>query len=132
MQTLVRQELAALETERALCERCFGPERRASVRFARPEDEPEIVVLLERPPRASLVRGERLSLQLPDAGMDFLGRMLAEARLPVARTLVGVCVMCRPQARRLETSVPHTSRANRSRSTTVSAWATKQASSSAW
>lgn len=106
MQTLVRQELAALETELALCERCFGPERRASVRFDRPEDDAEIIVLLERPPRASLVRGERLSLRVPDAGMDFLGQMLAEAQLPVTRTLIGTCMMCRPQVRRLETTVP--------------------------
>ncbi|HMB71719.1 MAG TPA: uracil-DNA glycosylase family protein [bacterium] len=103
---LVRQELAALESEVALCERCFGPERRAAVRFSRPAGEPRVLVLGERPPRSLLTRGERLGPDNPEETMRFLRELLTEANLRTDNVLVGMAAMCRPSSRALEAAVP--------------------------
>jgi uracil-DNA glycosylase family 4 len=102
----MRQELAALEADLQLCERCWGPERRTAMRYGRPPRRPSVLALLERPPRGALAREERLGFQGGDAALAFLAEMLAEAGIPEREVLVGACVMCRPQARRLEAAVP--------------------------
>ena len=103
---LMRQELAAREADLQLCERCWGPERRTAMRYARPDRCPSLLALLERPPRGALAREERLGFDGGDAALAFLAAMLAEAGIPEREVLVGACVMCRPQARRLEAAVP--------------------------
>jgi uracil-DNA glycosylase len=103
----VRQELSALETDVALCERCFGPERRSSVRFDRPADRPRILVLVERPPRASLGEGVRFGLHNEDPGTLFLRELLVEAGLSMDIVLLGAAVLCRAGSRSLEAAVPH-------------------------
>jgi len=102
----VRQELAGLEAQVALCERCYGPERRHVVRFERPAQRPRMLVLGERPPRSLLARGERLGLSNGDPGMVFLRELLREAGIPEDGVLVGAAVMCRAAARSLEAAVP--------------------------
>jgi uracil-DNA glycosylase family 4 len=102
----MRQELAALEADLQLCERCWGPERRTALRYERPPGRPSLLALLERPPRGGLAREERLGLGGGDEAIGFLAAMLAEAGVPEREVLLGACVMCRPQARRLEAAVP--------------------------
>jgi uracil-DNA glycosylase len=102
----VRQELAGLEAQVALCERCYGPERRHVVRFQRPAAPPRLLILGERPPRSLLARGERLGLSNRDPGMVFLRELLQEAGIPEEGVLVGAAVMCRAAARSLEAAVP--------------------------
>ena len=65
----MRQELAALEADLQLCERCWGPERRTAVRYGRSAGQPSVLALLERPPRGPLARGERLGFQGDDAAL---------------------------------------------------------------
>jgi uracil-DNA glycosylase len=101
----VRQELAGLEADVALCERCFGPERRLAARFARPADRPRVVLLGERPPRSVLQSEDRLGLHNADGGTRFLVELLDVARIPPGQVLLGAAVMCRPAARRLESAV---------------------------
>jgi len=102
----VKQELSALEAAVALCERCYGPERRYPVRLARPAGTPAVLVLVERPPRSVLARGERLGLENPDPGTRFLDRLLREAGIPGHAVVVGSAVMCRAASRALEAAVP--------------------------
>lgn len=101
----MRQELARLEADVALCERCFGPERRLVVRYARPPGEPAVLLLAERPPRAILTAETRLGLDNSDPGTRFLVRMLEVAGIPGDRVLAGTAIMCRPASRRLESAV---------------------------
>jgi uracil-DNA glycosylase len=102
----VRQELAALEAAIAMCERCYGPERRHVVRFARPAGPPRVLVLVERPPRSLLARGERLGPENADPGTRFLRELLGEAGIPVDTVVIGAAVMCRAASRTLESAVP--------------------------
>lgn len=102
----MRQELAGLEAQVALCERCYGPERRHAVRFARPAEPPRLLILGERPPRSLLARGERLGISNGDPGTVFLRELLREAGIPEDGVLVGAAVMCRAAARTLESAVP--------------------------
>lgn len=102
----MRQELAGLEAEVALCERCFGPERRFAVRFARPRAHPEVLVLGERAPRPLLSRGERLGVHNDEEAMRFLRELLSEAGIPPDAVVVGTAAMCRPASRALESAVP--------------------------
>lgn len=102
----MRQELAGLEAQIALCERCYGPERRHVVRFERPAAPPRLLILGERPPRSLLAHGERLGLSNGDPGTLFLRELLREAAIPEERVLVGAAVMCRAAARTLEAAVP--------------------------
>ena len=106
MSGLIRQELAALEADIALCERCWGPERRTPVRFERPGERPGVLVLIERPPRGLLSRQDRLGISAEDAALRFLGEMLREAGIPPEDVQLGSSVSCRPHARRLEAAVP--------------------------
>lgn len=101
----MRQELARLEADVLMCERCFGPERRLSVRHARTIGEPSVLLLAERPPRSVLNSEARLGLENADPGTLFLTRMLEAAGIPAERVLVGAAVMCRPASRRLESAV---------------------------
>ncbi|MFN8178815.1 MAG: hypothetical protein U0167_12875 [bacterium] len=100
----MRQELAGLEADLASCERCFGPERRFVVRFARPVERPRILLMGERPPRSLLQAEERLGLDNDDPGTLFLGQLIAEAGLPKDRVVLGAAAMCRPASRRLESA----------------------------
>lgn len=102
----MRQELAGLEAQIALCERCYGPERRHVVRFERPAAPPRLLVLGERPPRSLLAHGERLGLSNGDPGTLFLRDLLREAAIPEEQVLLGAAVMCRAAARSLEAAVP--------------------------
>lgn len=102
----MRQELAALEAAVALCERCYGPERRHGVRFARPAGPSRVLVLVERPPRSLLARGERLGPDSSDPGMRFLRELLREAGIPRDTVVVGAAVLCRAASRALESAVP--------------------------
>ncbi len=102
----MRQELAALESEVALCERCFGPERRTPVRFARPGDAPEVLIVVERPARTTLAEGGRFGLGNEDPGTVFLRELLREADIPERVVLMGAAVLCRAGSRSLETAVP--------------------------
>lgn len=101
----MRQELAGLESAVALCERCFGPERRHTVRFARPQLPAHVLVLGERPSRGVLTAEERLGPNTDDPGSRFLAERLKDAGIPPEVVLVGAAVMCRPASRRLETAV---------------------------
>ena len=100
----MRQELAALEAEVALCERCFGPERRLAARYARPAGRPLVLLLGERPPRSVLQGEERLGLHNGDGGTRFLRELLREAGIREDHVLLGAVVMCRPASRRLESA----------------------------
>ena len=101
----MRQELAGLESNVATCERCFGPERRLTVRFQRPAERPPRILLLgERPPRSLLQSEERLGLDNDDPGTVFLSELVKEAGLPRDRIVLGAAVMCRPASRRLESA----------------------------
>lgn len=101
----MRQELAGLESAVALCERCFGPERRLTVRYARPPLPARVLVLGERPPRAVLAAEERLGPDTEDPGTRFLAERLRDAGIPAEVVLLGAAVMCRPASRRLEAAV---------------------------
>lgn len=101
----MRQELAGLESAVALCERCFGPERRHTVRFARPPLPARVLVLGDRPPRGVLAAEERLGPNTDDPGSRFLAERLKDAGIPPEVVLVGAAVMCRPASRRLEAAV---------------------------
>lgn len=103
---LVRQELACLESQLAVCERCYGPERRYPVRFERPANRPRVLVLLERPSRSALGRGGRIGFEQPDAAISFLREMLTVAAIPIESVLLGAVVLCRPSSRSLEAAVP--------------------------
>jgi uracil-DNA glycosylase len=101
----VRQELAKLEADLALCERCFGPERRLVLRFGRPVDAPRVLLLTERPPRSVLTGEMRLALDNPDPGARFLAEVVDHAGIPRDHVLFAAAVMCRPASRRLEGAV---------------------------
>jgi uracil-DNA glycosylase family 4 len=104
----VRRELARLEVEVALCDRCYGAENRYPVRFERPGVRPRILVLGERPPRATLEAGLRLGLENPDPGTRFLREMLDVAGLDGDETLIASSILCRPVSRVVERAVPGT------------------------
>ena len=101
----MRQELCGLESAVALCERCFGPERRMAVRFERPPGPVRVLLLGERPPRAVLQSEERLGLHNDDPGTRFLRERLRDAGIPADAVVLGAAVMCRPASRRLESAV---------------------------
>jgi uracil-DNA glycosylase family 4 len=98
----VRQEIAKLEADLALCERCFGPERRFALRLRRPLVAPRVLLLAERPPRSLLSRETRLGLDNQDPSARFLAAVVAEAGIPEDDVLFAAAVMCRPASRRLE------------------------------
>ncbi len=104
----MRRELARLEVDIALCDRCYGPEPRHPARFGRPDREARILVLGERPSRAMLESQERLGLGHADAGTRFLRELLAEALIPEEAIAVGASTLCRPVSRDLERAVPAT------------------------
>ncbi len=102
----MNREIARLEVEIALCERCYGPELRLPVRFERPQPETRILVLGERPPRTVLESSARLGPSSSDAGTRFLVELLGEAGIPTDRVMLGASTLCRPVSRELEQAVP--------------------------
>jgi uracil-DNA glycosylase len=103
---LLRKELAGLEAEIALCERCYGDSPRLSVRFDRPGLLPRTLILGERPPRRALETEARLSLQGASTGARALSELLAEAGISEDDVLLGSACLCRPQSHALERVVP--------------------------
>ena len=101
----MRQELCGLEADVALCERCFGPERRMPVRYERPPCSARVLLLGERPPRSVLQAEQRLGLATEDPGTRFLRERLRDAGIPEDIVVLGAAVMCRPASRRLESAV---------------------------
>ena len=104
----MRRELARLEVDIALCDRCYGPEPRYPARFERPGPEANVLILGERPPRAMLESQERLGLGQADAGTRFLRELLVEAAIPTEAIAVGASTLCRPVSRDLERAVSAT------------------------
>jgi len=102
----MRRELARLESDIALCERCYGSEPRLTARFGRPRRARRLLVLGERPPRDALAAERRLGLDSPDPGTVFLRSLLEEARIPRDAVVLGSTSLCRPVARALEVAVP--------------------------
>ena len=103
---LVRKELARLEAEIALCDRCYGHEPRLPARFERPGLPPRVLIIGERPPRAVLSAQGRIGPSCRDGGTRFLTTMLREAGIPVEETVCGAAALCRPASRALEKVVP--------------------------
>ncbi len=105
---LLRKELSCLETEVALCERCYGDTPRSTTRFERPDALPRVLILGERPPRRLLQSGERLGLECDDPGTRFLRELLAEATIREEETLLGAACLCRPAASEIDRVIPTT------------------------
>lgn len=103
---LLRKELACLESEIALCERCYGDTPRHTARFERPDSLPQVLILGERPPRRILESGERIGPSASDAGTKFLRELLAVAEIREEEVLLGAACLCRPEAGELERVVP--------------------------
>lgn len=102
----MRQELARVEAEVALCRRCFGSEPRCPARFERPPGRGRVLVVGERPPRATLEAEARLGLSGADGTTRFLARLLAEAAIPPGEVMMGAAILCAPRDRELERIVP--------------------------
>jgi uracil-DNA glycosylase len=102
---IVRRELCRLESEVALCDRCYGGAPRLPVRFERPAEPPRVLILGERPPRQILESQERVGPSSPDAGSRFLAEMLAEAGIGAKGVVCGAACLCRPVDRSLEAAV---------------------------
>jgi uracil-DNA glycosylase family 4 len=102
----VRQEVARVEAEIALCVRCYGAEPRWPVRLERPAGRGRVLILGERPPRETLVAEERLGLSGRDASTRMLRELVREAGIPESELFVGAALLCRPQSRALEAAVP--------------------------
>ena len=101
----LRRELARIEAEIALCERCYGPEPRLPARFGRPRRRGRVLLLVERPPRAALAAEERLGLGHGDPGTVFLRALLEEARIPRDAVALGAASLCRPVSPAAEDAV---------------------------
>ena len=102
----MRQEVARVESEIALCVRCYGAEPRWPARLERPEGRGRVLVLCERPPREMLAAEERLGLESRDASTRFLRVLVRESRIPEGELFVGAAILCRPQSLALEAAVP--------------------------
>lgn len=102
----MRRDLARLESEIALCERCYGSEPRLPARFGRPRRAGRVLLLGERPPRDALAAHRRLGLDAPDRATVFLRSLLEEARISPDAVALGAASLCRPLAVELETVVP--------------------------
>jgi uracil-DNA glycosylase len=103
---LLRKELACLEAEIALCQRCYGDTPRLAVRFDRPESLPRILILGERPSHKMLEREERLTIESGDPATRFLRELLQEAQIPFDETLLGTACLCRSASRELDATIP--------------------------
>lgn len=95
-----------METDVALCRRCFGSEPRWTARLERPQGRGRVLVLGERPPAVVLEDGTRLGLGSGDPTSRFLRALVAEAAIPPGEVVVGAAVLCRPRSRELEAAVP--------------------------
>lgn len=102
----MRQELARVEADVALCRRCFGAEPRCPARFARPPGRGRVLVLGERPPRAGLESETRLGLSGSDGTTRFLARLVEAAGIPRGEVVVGAAILCAPRERELDRLVP--------------------------
>ncbi len=102
----MRAELARLESEIALCERCYGPEPRLPARFGRPRRRGRVLVLGERPTRDALASDQRLGLGHEDAGTLFLRSLLKDAGIPRDEVAIGAANLCRPVSPAIEAAVP--------------------------
>jgi uracil-DNA glycosylase family 4 len=102
----VRQELARVEAEVALCRRCFGNEPRCPARLERPPGRARVLVLGERPPRATLEAEQRLGLSGTDATTRFLARLVKAAGIPRGEVILGAAMLCAPRDREVERLVP--------------------------
>jgi uracil-DNA glycosylase family 4 len=103
---LLRKELACLEAEISLCQRCYGDSPRFAARFDRPEELPRILILGERPARTLLEGGVRLGVDCPDSAVRFLRQLLGDAGIRSQDVLLGAACLCRPTSRDLERVVP--------------------------
>jgi uracil-DNA glycosylase family 4 len=103
---LLRKELACLEAEIALCQRCYGDTPRWAARFDRPESLPRILILGERPSRVMLENEERLSVESRDPATRFLRELLQEAGIAESETLLGAACLCRSNSRDLDRIIP--------------------------
>jgi len=103
---LLRKELACLEAEIALCQRCYGDSPRWAVRFDRPESLPRMLILGERPSRMMLEKEERLTIDSADPATRFLRVLLQEAQIPPEETLLGAACLCRSSSRELDATIP--------------------------
>jgi len=102
----VRQQLARVEAEVALCRRCFGNEPRCPVRLERPPGRARVLVLGERPPRATLDAEGRLGLSATDATTRFLAELVKAAGIPRGEVILGAATLCAPRDREVERLVP--------------------------
>ena len=103
---LLRKELACLEAEIALCQRCYGDSPRWAVRFDRPESLPRVLILGERPTRKMLEKEERLTIASADPATSFLRELLQEAHIPTEETLLGSACLCRSSSLDLDKTIP--------------------------
>lgn len=104
--TLLRKELAGLESDVATCARCYGDLPRWGVRFERSNGLPRVLLLGERPPRRALEKGERLGLAGADPGTRFLRELLKSAGFTEDDVILGAARLCRATAIDLERVVP--------------------------
>ena len=103
---LLRKELACLEAEIALCQRCYGDSPRWAVRFDRPQSLPRVLILGERPSRKMLEGEERLTMDSADPATRFLRELLQEAQIPAEEALLGAACLCRSTSRELDATIP--------------------------
>jgi len=103
---LLRKELACLEAEIALCQRCYGDSPRWPVRFDRPESLPRVLILGERPSRKMLEHEERLTIDSADPATRFLRELLQEAQIHPEEILLGAACLCRSTSRDLDATIP--------------------------
>jgi uracil-DNA glycosylase len=102
----VRQEVARVEAEIALCVRCYGAEPRWPVRLERPQGRGRVLLLGERPPREMLAAEERLGLDGRDATTRYLRGLLSESGIPEGEVFVAAALLCRPRSLALEAAIP--------------------------
>lgn len=103
---LLRKELAGLESELALCNRCYGDSDRFVLRFDRSSGLPRVLVLISAPPDSLLKAGERWSLESPDPSTRALRELLERAGFTPEEVLLGATRMCRPINEQLAKVVP--------------------------
>jgi uracil-DNA glycosylase len=102
----MRRELARLEADIGLCDRCFGYEARWVTRFQRPAGTARILLVGERAPRSLLESQRRLGLESEDDASRNLRELVEHAELPPEECVVAASILCRPRSRALESAVP--------------------------
>lgn len=105
----LRRELARLEADIGLCDRCFGHEPRWVTRFERPSVGGRILLLSEQAPRALLEAQTRMGLESDDNVSRLVGDLVRQAGLPPEECVMAAAILCHPRSRKLERAVPRSS-----------------------